>query len=144
MLEPGKLHAELVHAYDVAQIRDVRFVFVCSHSSARLIDCRLSLSGTGSALSQLSRMTTAQTQVMTLWELAGADPNCVFSPFVWRVRLALYYKEQSYKSVPWRCTEKDLIKPSEKATFAQLPPAVPFLRACGHVRARQYDLLHPW
>jgi len=72
-----------------------------------------------------------QTQEMTLWELAGADPNCVFSPFVWRVRLALYYKGQSYKSVPWRCTEKDLIKPSEKVTFAQPPPAVPFLRACG-------------
>ncbi|DBA85417.1 TPA: hypothetical protein ACH3X2_006095 [Trebouxia sp. C0005] len=59
-------------------------------------------------------MTAAQTQETTLWELAGADPNCVFSPFVWRVRLALYYKGQSYKSVPWRYTEKDLIKPSEK------------------------------
>jgi len=68
---------------------------------------------------------------MTLWELAGADPNCVFSPFVWRVRLALYYKGQSYKSVPWRYSEKDLIKPSEKVTFAQPPPAVPFFRACG-------------
>ena len=61
-------------------------------------------------------MTAAQTQETTLWELAGADPNCVFSPFVWRVRLALYYKGQSYKSVPWRYTEKDLIKPSEKVT----------------------------
>ncbi len=76
------------------------------------------------------------TQEMTLWELAGADPNCVFSPFVWRVRLALCYKGQSYKSVPWRYSEKDLIKPSEKVTFAQLrmPPAIPFLRACGHVQ----------
>ncbi len=78
--------------------------------------------------------TTTQTQEMTLWELAGADPNCVFSPFVWRVRLALYYKGQSYKSVPWRYTEKDLIKPSEKVTFAQLPPAVFFFCACGHVQ----------
>lgn len=60
----------------------------------------------------------------------------MFSPFVWRVRLALYYKGQSYKSVPWRYSEKDLIKPSEKVTFAQLRmlPAIPFLRACGHVK----------
>lgn len=51
---------------------------------------------------------------MTLWELAGADEKCVFSPFVWRVRLVLYHKGLQYKSIPWRYTEKDLIKPSEK------------------------------
>ena len=57
---------------------------------------------------------TQVAQDITLWELAGADPTCVFSPFVWRVRLALYYKGQSYKSIPWRYSEKDLIKPAEK------------------------------
>ena len=59
-------------------------------------------------------MTVAQE--LTLWELAGADDKCVFSPFVWRVRMALYYKGQSYKSIPWRYTEKTLIKPAEKVT----------------------------
>lgn len=58
-------------------------------------------------------MTSKQLEV-TLWELAGADPHCMFSPFVWRVRLILAHKGLAYKSIPWRYTEKDLIKPAEK------------------------------
>lgn len=38
-----------------------------------------------------------------VWELAGADPKCVFSPFCWASRLALIHKGLEYESVPW-CT----------------------------------------
>lgn len=51
---------------------------------------------------------------MKLWELAGEDPNISISPFVWRVRLLLAYKGQSYESIPWRFMDKEAIKPCEK------------------------------
>jgi len=36
-----------------------------------------------------------------LWELAGADPQRVFSPFCWASRLAVLHKGLEYESVPW-------------------------------------------
>ncbi len=54
----------------------------------------------------------APAQQIKLWELAGEDAQISISPFVWRVRLLLAYKEQSYES--WRFMEKDAIKPFEK------------------------------
>ena len=51
---------------------------------------------------------------LKLWELAGDDPQRVFSPFVWRVRLALFHKQIPYESVCWRYAEKELIRPSQK------------------------------
>ncbi len=53
-------------------------------------------------------------QQLKLWELAGAEDGRVFSPFAWRVRLVLAHKGLQYQSIPWRYSEKDLIKPSDK------------------------------
>src|SRR4051812_48628226 len=47
-----------------------------------------------------------------LWELAGADPELRFSPFVWRIRMALVHKGIDWKGVAWRFTEKEAIAPA--------------------------------
>ena len=41
----------------------------------------------------------------TLYELAGEDPECRFSPFCWRSWLALAHKGVDVDAVPWRFTE---------------------------------------
>jgi glutathione S-transferase len=53
---------------------------------------------------------------LKLFELCGADPERVFSPFCWRIRMALAHKGLEAETVPWRFTEKDAIRPykSEK------------------------------
>jgi glutathione S-transferase len=43
----------------------------------------------------------------TLYDLAGEDPACRFSPFCWRSRLALAHKGLDADVVPWRFTERD-------------------------------------
>lgn len=43
----------------------------------------------------------------TLYDLAGADPELRFSPYCWRVRLALAHKGLDVETVPWRFVEKD-------------------------------------
>ncbi len=42
-----------------------------------------------------------------LYELCGADPARVFSPYCWRSRMALAHKGLAFDSVPWRFTETD-------------------------------------
>ncbi len=51
-----------------------------------------------------------------LFELAGRDPAHVFSPYCWRIRMALAHKGLDFQTVPWRFMQKDAIKPhnSEK------------------------------
>jgi len=44
-----------------------------------------------------------------LYDLAGADPQLRFSPYCWRIKLALAHKGLSYETIPWRFTEKDEI-----------------------------------
>ncbi|OJY63378.1 MAG: glutathione S-transferase [Rhodospirillales bacterium 70-18] len=44
---------------------------------------------------------------ITLYELAGADPALVFSPYCWRTRLALAHKGLDVETVPWCFTETD-------------------------------------
>jgi glutathione S-transferase len=44
-----------------------------------------------------------------LYDLAGADPNLRFSPYCWRVKLALAHKGLDVETVPWRFTDTDLI-----------------------------------
>ncbi|TNC13503.1 glutathione S-transferase family protein [Methylobacterium terricola] len=40
-----------------------------------------------------------------LYELAAADPDRRFSPFCWRIRLALEHKGLSFEGRPWRFTD---------------------------------------
>jgi glutathione S-transferase len=44
-----------------------------------------------------------------LFDLAGADPNRRFSPYCWRVRMALAHKGLEVETVPWRFTDKAAI-----------------------------------
>jgi glutathione S-transferase len=44
-----------------------------------------------------------------LYELAGADPARRFSPYCWRIVLALAHKGLEYEGVPWRFTDKGAI-----------------------------------
>lgn len=46
---------------------------------------------------------------MTLWELAAAEDDRLFSPYCWRARMALAHKGLKAATVPWRFTEKDAI-----------------------------------
>ena len=55
-------------------------------------------------------------QKLKLWELAGKEEGRVFSPYAWRVRLVLAHKGIEFETVPWRYSQKDLIKPSDKVT----------------------------
>jgi glutathione S-transferase len=44
---------------------------------------------------------------ITLYDLAGSDPERRFSPFCWRAKMALAHKGLAVETVPWRFTEKD-------------------------------------
>jgi glutathione S-transferase len=45
----------------------------------------------------------------TLYDLAGEEDNRRFSPYCWRVKMALAHKGLPFETVPWRITEKDAI-----------------------------------
>ena len=46
---------------------------------------------------------------LTLYDLAGADANRRFSPYCWRIRLAIGHKELPVETIPWRFTDKEMI-----------------------------------
>jgi glutathione S-transferase len=46
---------------------------------------------------------------ISLYELAGAEDERRFSPYCWRIRLALRHKGLPFDGIPWRFTEKDRI-----------------------------------
>lgn len=46
---------------------------------------------------------------LTLYDLAGAEPDRRFSPYCWRAKMALAHKGLAVETVPWRFTEKDAI-----------------------------------
>lgn len=46
---------------------------------------------------------------LQLFELVGTDEDRPFSPFCWRIRMALAHKGLDATSIPWRFTEKDAI-----------------------------------
>ncbi len=47
--------------------------------------------------------------MLELYELAGAEPDRLFSPYCWRARMALAHKGLSAKTIPWRFTEKEAL-----------------------------------
>lgn len=46
------------------------------------------------------------------YDLAGADENFHFSPFCWRIRMALAHKGLPFQTIPWRFSDKALIATS--------------------------------
>ena len=44
-----------------------------------------------------------------LYDLAGAEDDRRFSPYCWRVKMALMHKGLPFETIPWRYTEKDRI-----------------------------------
>jgi glutathione S-transferase len=49
---------------------------------------------------------------LRLYDLAGAEPERRFSPYCWRIRLALAHKKLAVETIPWRFTEKAQIAAS--------------------------------
>jgi glutathione S-transferase len=47
--------------------------------------------------------------MITLYELAGAEEDRHFSPYCWRIHLALLHKELSFQTIPWRFSDKQAI-----------------------------------
>src|SRR5260370_22851144 len=47
-----------------------------------------------------------------LYDLAAAESDRRFSPYCWRIRMALAHKELPVETIPWRFTEKQVIAPS--------------------------------
>ena len=52
---------------------------------------------------------------VTLYELAGADPDRRFSPYCWRTRFALAHKGLAVDGIPWRFTEGEKLAFSGQA-----------------------------
>jgi glutathione S-transferase len=46
---------------------------------------------------------------MTLWDLAGAEEDRRFSPYCWRVKMALAHKGLEAETIAWRFTDIDRI-----------------------------------
>ena len=44
---------------------------------------------------------------ITLYDLCGRDERLRFSPYCWRVRMALAHKGLDYTTVAWRFQEKE-------------------------------------
>ena len=44
-----------------------------------------------------------------LYDLTGAEDDRQFSPYCWRIKMALKHKGMDYETIPWRFTEKDAI-----------------------------------
>jgi len=50
--------------------------------------------------------------MLKMFDLAGADSARRFSPYCWRIRLALAHKGLEVETIPWRFTEKSVLAPS--------------------------------
>ncbi|MBG56223.1 MAG: glutathione S-transferase [Deltaproteobacteria bacterium] len=48
--------------------------------------------------------------MIKMYDLAGADENRRFSPYCWRIRMALAHKGLEVEYLPWHFVEKDKIK----------------------------------
>ena len=46
---------------------------------------------------------------LTLYDLAGAQADRRFSPYCWRIRLAIAHKGLPVETIPWRFTDKEVI-----------------------------------
>src|SRR3989442_944806 len=55
-----------------------------------------------------------------LYDLAGAEDDRRFSPYCWRVKMALKHKGLDFETVAWRFTEKEAIAPYQSTTVPVL------------------------
>jgi glutathione S-transferase len=55
-----------------------------------------------------------------LFDLAGAEPERRFSPYCWRIRMALAHKNLPVETIPWRFTDKAEIAASGQASVPVL------------------------
>ena len=55
-----------------------------------------------------------------LYDLAAAEDDRRFSPYCWRVKMALKHKGLDFETVPWRMAEKDVIAPYKSQTVPVL------------------------
>jgi glutathione S-transferase len=46
---------------------------------------------------------------LLLYDLAAAEPERRFSPYCWRIKMALIHKGLPFDTIPWRFTDKDVI-----------------------------------
>jgi glutathione S-transferase len=46
---------------------------------------------------------------MKMWDLAAAEDDRRFSPYCWRIRMALAHKGLEVETIPWRFTDKEVI-----------------------------------
>ena len=44
-----------------------------------------------------------------MYDLAGAEENCRFSPYCWRIKLSLMQKGLDFETIPWRFAEKSIL-----------------------------------
>ncbi|WP_431282398.1 glutathione S-transferase family protein [Humitalea sp. 24SJ18S-53] len=51
---------------------------------------------------------------LRLWDLAGDDPARRFSPYCWRIKMALAHKGLAVETLPWRFSDRDAIAPHTK------------------------------
>jgi glutathione S-transferase len=49
-----------------------------------------------------------------MYDLAGAEEQRRFSPYCWRIKMALAHKGLAVETVPWRFTEKDRLPEGQK------------------------------
>ncbi len=47
--------------------------------------------------------------MLQLYDLAGAEPDRRFSPYCWRIRMALAHKRLEVETIPWHFTDKERI-----------------------------------
>ena len=50
--------------------------------------------------------------MLQLYDLAGAEADRRFSPYCWRIKMALAHKGLEAETIPWRFTEKDRLAPT--------------------------------
>jgi glutathione S-transferase len=55
-----------------------------------------------------------------LYDLAAAEDDRRFSPYCWRIKMALKHKGLAFESVPWRFTEKEALAFSGSTTVPVL------------------------
>lgn len=49
---------------------------------------------------------------LRLYDLAGADEEVRFSPFCWRIKMALAHKGLAAETIPWRLSDKAVLAPT--------------------------------